>query len=61
MDKLGKRLAALEGQRPIGRQVEDMTDGELTRVITGHTSTIITDEQLTRIVEGEPWINLRSV
>jgi hypothetical protein len=60
MTNLIARLTALEGRRPSVLQVEDMTDGELTRVITGHASTVISDEQLARIAQGETWTDLRS-
>ena len=61
MTKLSERLAALEVQRQGGRQVEDMTDGELIRIITGHPATVISDEQLERIVKGETWDTLKNV
>jgi hypothetical protein len=58
MTNLYKRLAALEVQRPCVRQLEDMTDGELIRIITGRTDTVISDEQLERI-RGESWDTLK--
>ncbi len=61
MDKLAKRLAALEVRRPVVRQLEDMTDGELLRIITGHPATVISDEQLECIVKGETWDTLKNV
>ena len=61
MTRLIARVAALEGRRPSVRQLEDMTDAELVRIISGYTSTTITDDQLRRIAQGEPWINLKSV
>ena len=61
MTKLSERLEALEGRRPTVRQLEDMTDNELLRIITGHQATVITDEQLERIARGETWDTLRNV
>jgi len=60
MTKLIARLEALEGRRPSVRQLEDMTDNELLRVISGHQAAVITDEQLERIVEGELWDSLKN-
>ena len=59
MTRLIARLAALEVHRPVVRQLADMTDAELVRIISGYTSTTITDAQLRRIAQGEPWINLK--
>jgi len=59
MDKLCSRVTALEVRRPTVRHLEDMTDAELLRVITGHQATIVSDEQLARIAQGETWINLK--
>jgi len=61
MTKLTERLAALEVRRPTVRQLADMTDAELLHVITGHQATVISDEQLARIVKGETWDSLRNV
>jgi len=61
MDKLTSRVAALEGRRSVVRQLEDMTDAELLRVITGHQAAVITDEQLVLIAQGETWDTLRNV
>jgi len=61
MTRLIARVAALEGRRPSVRQLEDMTDAELLRIITGHQATVITDEQLERIARGETWDTLRNV
>jgi hypothetical protein len=61
MTRLIARVTALEGRRPVVCQVEDMTDGELTRVITGHASTVISDEQLQHIAHGGTWTDLKNV
>jgi len=60
LNDLHKRLAALEVRRPGVRQLEDMTDGELLRIITGHHATVISDEQLARIAKGGTWTDSRS-
>jgi hypothetical protein len=53
---LDKRLAALEVQRSDGAQtVKDMSDVQLIRIITDGQATEITDEQLERIMRGEPY------
>jgi hypothetical protein len=60
MTNLHKRLAALEVQRPCVCRLEELTDGELIRIITGHTDTVISDEQLERIIKGETWDTLKN-
>jgi hypothetical protein len=56
MDKLNKRLAVLEVQRPDStKTVKDMSDAQLIRIITGGQAIEITDEELERIVRGEPY------
>ncbi len=61
MDKLSKRLSALETQRPDSVQlVTHMTDAQLIQIITGGQATDITGEALQRIVEGESWEALKN-
>ncbi len=51
---LDKRLTLLEQQRPDGvLRVEDMTDEQLIRIITGGQATTISDDQLDRTAKGK--------
>lgn len=59
MKQIETRLEELEARRPVfGLPVEQMSDAELIGVITGTRSTVITDQQLARMAQGETWADV---